>query len=823
MSKRMISICVLLITFAIGANAATIFPGLMGKQLIDSVRLYYRPSHTIAYAGTPDARDTLFGVIDKTAQDSVTCVYSTFTIYMQPGQDPDDWAYSHDINAEHTWPQSYLNTSQSPNPTGDLNHLFSCDIEVNSSRGNWPFAEIPDAQTETWFYNNTTGSSIPSSDIDLYGEYGSNTFEPREQQKGATARAMYYMLTMYQLPDTTLSWWTGQRDTLYQWHCTHPATAAESLRTTRVAVYQSGRVNPFIMDSTLIRRCYFPSLPTNTVVNFATTAATRNESAGSCTLRVGIASPSASNATTVQIVLAGGTGTAADVNNFTTQTLTFPAGSSAQQSAIVTITDDALVEGTETVVFKLRNATGGSSAAVGSDSAFTLTITDNDDVTPPVITSGPAVSGITSSTATVTWGTDELSNSWVYYGLTTSYSDTARNEADVTSHSVELSGLAASTTYHYKVSSIDPMNNGPTYSGDNTFATAAAGGFTVVINEVNEQRSSLPLYTNEYVELYNNTGAPVGLAGWTLRQFNSTLTTTFTAADTLPAGGYFVIVRTSTGSWSNFYSIPYDLVGSLTLNGAETFSLHDGGGTLVDSTITFGSSYWCQYRTRPLADGTLPASWAVDTGASASGTYGTPGGTNPLGVELAAFTCGYSGGAVRLAWHTESETDSYLWTVHRAAADTGPYREIGRLDAAGNSSAPRFYAWTDADVQPGHTYYYRIAELDLSGEITHYGPVSVTVPDGPARVLTASAYPNPFRTRTTISYELAAPGRVSLRIYNAAGQLVRMIGDAPGERGVNHARWDGRNDAGRELANGVYLCRLTTADGSIRRKLLIVR
>lgn len=480
--KRIILLIQLVIAITLNVYAgtvppdSTIYAGLTGKQLIDSLRARYRPSRTLPYAGTPDARDTLFGEIDLTANDSITCVYSSYTIYMQPGQDPDDWAYSHDFNTEHSWPQSYL-TSQSPDPTGDMNHLFPSDIEVNSSRGNYPFAEIPDAQTDTWYYNNTSSSSIPGSNIDLYAEYLSGTsFEPREQQKGNTARAMYYMLTMYQLSDTTLAWWTGQKDILYSWHCNDPADLIEIARTKKIAPHQSGKINPFILDSTLIRRAYFPYLATNTSVSFSPISVSKAESAGSCSLKVAISSPSGTVATTVQVVLTGGTGTAADVNNYTTQTLTFPAGSSAVQSAVLTITDDALEEGTETLIFTLRNASGGTSAKVGSDSVFTLSITDNDDATAPVITSGPSVTGIGSTSATVVWTTNELSNSWVYYGLNTAYSDTMRNESDVASHSVGLSGLTASTTYHYKVSSTDPMNNGPTYSGDNTFTTAAPSG-----------------------------------------------------------------------------------------------------------------------------------------------------------------------------------------------------------------------------------------------------------------------------------------------------------------------------------------------------------
>lgn len=132
---------------------------------------------------------------------------------------------------------------------------------VNADRGNSPFAEIPDANTQYWHYNNVRTTTIPASNIDLYAEVILNTScEPREIQKGNTARAMYYVLTMYQLGDTTDAWWTVQRDILYAWHVVDPADAREITRTRSIAAYQQNKVNPFVLDSTLIRRAYFPTM-----------------------------------------------------------------------------------------------------------------------------------------------------------------------------------------------------------------------------------------------------------------------------------------------------------------------------------------------------------------------------------------------------------------------------------------------------------------------------------------------------------------------------------------------------------------------------------
>ncbi|HYR87803.1 MAG TPA: LamG-like jellyroll fold domain-containing protein, partial [Terriglobia bacterium] len=94
------------------------------------------------------------------------------------------------------------------------------------------------------------------------------------------------------------------------------------------------------------------------------------------------------------------------------------------------------------------------------------------DTTPPVI-SGVAASSVTMNGATITWTTNEASDSQMEYGTTTSYgSQTALNTAQVTTHSQALSGLAAGTAYNYRVKSRDASGN-VAVSGNFTFTTAA--------------------------------------------------------------------------------------------------------------------------------------------------------------------------------------------------------------------------------------------------------------------------------------------------------------------------------------------------------------
>jgi hypothetical protein len=114
----------------------------------------------------------------------------------------------------------------------------------------------------------------------------------------------------------------------------------------------------------------------NTSVFFASSAASVNEGDGTYNLAVSIADPSISNATSVDVVLVSGN--PARVNGFTSQTVNFPANTSANQSVTITLTDNGLCDGTEDLIFELQNASGGNSATITTPDEFTLTISDND-------------------------------------------------------------------------------------------------------------------------------------------------------------------------------------------------------------------------------------------------------------------------------------------------------------------------------------------------------------------------------------------------------------------------------------------------------------
>ncbi|MCK4417902.1 MAG: fibronectin type III domain-containing protein, partial [Candidatus Latescibacteria bacterium] len=100
-----------------------------------------------------------------------------------------------------------------------------------------------------------------------------------------------------------------------------------------------------------------------------------------------------------------------------------------------------------------------------------ITLPGEEDTVPPQI-SEVSVLDITSTSATVTWTTDEPSSSVVEYGTTTAYGLSAAGADSVTSHRVTLTGLSDFTIYHFRVGSTDPSGN-TAWSQDSTFTTLA--------------------------------------------------------------------------------------------------------------------------------------------------------------------------------------------------------------------------------------------------------------------------------------------------------------------------------------------------------------
>lgn len=215
-----------------------------------------------------------------------------------------------------------------------------------------------------------------------------------------------------------------------------------------------------------------------------------------------------------------------------------------------------------------------------------------------------------------------------------------------------------------------------------------------------------------------------------------------------------------------------------------------------------GAGHLMAFNNREGLGTSIVAEWAPPADASghyeaiAPGTaYGPPAPSWTFTANW--FYSNHLGGCQRLPngnTMVSEATSGYLFEVDASGVLQWSYQRGGEI--------PRVLRYGLAD--PG------IIALGLSTGVAEAGA-------GPAlRLDLAQNAPNPFRTRTTIAYELPGATHVTLRIYDALGRAVATLADqveAPGPRAVAF-------DASR-LPSGIYFYRLEAAGRSETRKLVV--
>ncbi len=194
----------------------------------------------------------------------------------------------------------------------------------------------------------------------------------------------------------------------------------------------------------------------------------------------------------------------------------------------------------------------------------------------------------------------------------------------------------------------------------------------------------------------------------------------------------------------------------------------------------------------------------------------------PLSVGVQGCYAVREGAVVAVHWSTQSELGTAGFMVLRSEREEGPYEAAATalIPGQGNSSSVRNYLFRDYSAEPGRTYWYQIEELETGGKRKTVGTACVRPPEEavfPNSSGLECGYPNPFNPRATLRFSLSdedAGEGVSLGVYTLLGGKIRDLdcGAAAGP-GIHSAVWDGKDDAGREAAGGIYLLVLKNRDG----------
>ena len=106
-------------------------------------------------------------------------------------------------------------------------------------------------------------------------------------------------------------------------------------------------------------------------------------------------------------------------------------------------------------------------------------------------------------------------------------------------------------------------------------------------------------------------------------------------------------------------------------------------------------------------------------------------GAVPTAVELLSFQAVAEEDGVRITWETASEIDLLGFNLYRTTPLAGRPVRLNRdliPPQIPGSSFGNTYTWLDREVKPGTTYAYVLEDRDVSGQLTTWGPVQVTVP-----------------------------------------------------------------------------------------------
>jgi serine protease AprX len=282
----------------------------------------------------------------------------------------------------------------------------------------------------------------------------------------------------------------------------------------------------------------------------------------------------------------------------------------------------------------------------------------------------------------------------------------------------------------------------------------------------------------------------LGYNDWyTYENFDGQTATTTKAARIAARKG--VLIVNAMGNEGNYRDIHTHSTGTM-IAPADADSIISVGAVNSDGQIASFSS------SGPTFDGRIKPE-VVAQGISVFVMYGESGYSFSSGTSFSTpLTAGVA--ALVLSAHptlTPMQVRDRMTTTAKALFDI----------ASGNTSRPNnFYGWGMVDA------------LAAVGDITTApGPT-------PTQFVLHNNYPNPFNGSTTIIIEAPAEQQVDLAIYNLLGQRVRTIFRGKSKTGTSFYQWpNALNDAGVQVATGVYLCRLV-ASGTIQiQKILYIK
>jgi len=441
--------------------------------------------------------------------------------------------------------------------------------------------------------------------------------------------------------------------------------------------------------------------------------------------------------------------------------------------------------------YKVRSTDSSGNETISSQTSFSTTAS-SADVTGPVISS-VATSSVAYNTITVTWTTDEVSSSFVEFGLNTSYGRVYGQDESVTSHSVDLpKDLLPATEYNFRVRSIDAAGN-PGMSSNYTFTTSVSPNdvvapeiSSVVIGNPGTTSVKITWITDEVADSY--IGYSLGTTTYTHEQGTPDMVTShaidviglqpgttyyFRVKSKDPTGnqqidnnsgnGYQFTTDESVGTTPVISNIQIVDVGSNTAT--ITWITNESANSFVQYGIdeNYGSTQG-EYGTRTSHSVTLNGLLSDITyhfkirstnssdleGVSEDDTFTTEIAVDITPPVISAVSSGSLGlDSATITWTTNEVTDNIVLYGVATSSLTNV--------AGNNTDSLTDHSIDLSGLSSGVTYYYQVQSKDTVGNVTTDNNSSsyysfVTTADTTAPTISSVAHPVVDRNSATITW-----------------------------------------------------------------------
>lgn len=524
------------------------------------------------------------------------------------------------------------------------------------------------------------------------------------------------------------------------------------------------------------------------------------------------------------------------------------------------------------------SVTGGNSAVTASDATTIYNLTMN--------TATGSLDNITvTNNLIIPSGNNVTLDGGITMSSGSNLNINGTGSLDLAGKAISASGATVNVTGTLDLNG-GTLSGSPTVNLDGTLQTGGSGlsgptwvlgGSSTIIYDGDSQELIASDFAFDNLTIANLAGVSVGSNDPTVNQ-----TLNLSSGNLITTDGSITVNAISGGGTSSYVRGPLTIIG----NGTKTFPIGDGSAFRpVTATGTTGNTtfrvrhenpggmpqsplvrissvrYWQGIGT---INGDVQLTYGPDDGVgntatlrvaksgSVGGTYSDAGnggttsstitsGTiislgyftlgstafdNSLPVSLSFFSAKLTIGGVSLSWITESELENDGFNLYRKNKEVDENWQLlnkSLIPGQGNKAEKSIYEYEDRAVQVGITYQYKLESVSYSGVRVQEKIIEVMVPV-PSEYSVLGNYPNPFNPTTNISFRLPEASKVSILIYGIRGNLVRELAlNQPFEAGDHFITWDATDNAGQQVASGMYVYLFTAGKFNTTEKMLLLK